>query len=105
METIEIFELSGKLDVIGSKEIQKEIIPNLVKNGKVIIDMSDCFYVSSSGLRVLLIVAKQSAMQGCETVLAGVQQMVWDVIAMTGFEDMLESYPTVDEAIRALEER
>jgi len=53
-------------------------------------------------LRVLLITAKQSAATGCKTVIAGVQEMVWDVITSTGFEDVLEAFPSVDDALGAL---
>jgi anti-anti-sigma factor len=104
VDFIEVFELFGKLDVTGSKEAQDKIIPALPQCSKVIIDMEKCDYVASSGLRILLITAKQSAMVNCKTVLSGVQPMVWDVIVSTGFEDVLEAYPTVDEAIAALKQ-
>jgi anti-anti-sigma factor len=102
IESIIVFELSGKLDVGGSKQAQEQIIPALTKDGKYILDMSQCAYVASSGLRVLLITAKQSAATGCKTVIAGVQDMVWDVITSTGFEDVLEAFPSVDDALGVL---
>jgi anti-anti-sigma factor len=102
IDSINVFELAGKLDVTGSQVAQETIISAIPKNGKIIIDMSNCSYVASSGLRVLLIIAKQSALADCKTVLAGVKPMVWDVIVMTGFEDVLESYPTQEAAAAAL---
>jgi anti-anti-sigma factor len=104
IDSIDVFELSGKLDVTGSKTAQEQIIPALAKGGKLIIDMSPCGYVASSGLRVLLITAKQSAMVDCKTVIAGVQPMVWDVIVSTGFEDVLAAYPSVEDAVTALKQ-
>ncbi|MDR1663854.1 MAG: STAS domain-containing protein [Clostridiales bacterium] len=98
----DIFKINGRLDVLGSQKAQDEIIPAIPKGGKLILDMTDCDYVASSGLRVLLIAAKQSAAAGCKTVLAGVQPMVWDVILMTGFEDVLEAYPTQKDALSSL---
>jgi len=100
--TVCVFGLSGKLDVLGSKQTQERIVPDLTKGGKIVVDMSPCDYVASSGLRVLLIIAKQSAMAECRTVLAGVKPMVWDVIVSTGFEDVLAAYPSVEEAVGAL---
>jgi len=100
--SIDIFEISGKLDVTGSQKAQEIIIPAICEGGKIIIDMTRCEYVASSGLRVMLIVAKQSAIANCKTVLAGVQPLVWDVIALTGFEDVLESYPSQADAIAVL---
>ena len=102
IDSIDMFELSGKLDIQGSKLAQEQIIPALAKDRKLILDMSQCAYVASSGLRVILIITKQSAAMGCKTVLAGVQDMVWDVITSTGFEDVLEAYPSVNDALDAL---
>jgi anti-anti-sigma factor len=102
INSIEVFELDGRLDVTGSQIAQENIISAIFQNGKIIIDMSNCNYVASSGLRILLIIAKQSAMVNCKTVLAGIKPMVWDVIVMTGFEDVLESYPTQEAAVTAL---
>jgi len=105
IDSVDVFEIQGKLDVLGSKQAQDQIIPALVKDGKYIIDMSRCVYVASSGLRVLLIIAKQSAAAGCKTVLAGVQEMVWEVITSTGFEDVLQAYPSAEDAAKALKKR
>jgi anti-anti-sigma factor len=102
ISSIDIFELAGKLDVTGSQQAQETIVSAIPKGGKVIIDMSKCDYVASSGLRVLLIIAKQSAMADCKAVLAGVKPLVWDVIINTGFEDVLESHPTQEAAVTAL---
>jgi anti-anti-sigma factor len=99
---VDIFSLNGKLDVSGSQKANDEILPNIPQGGKLVIDMSGCGYVASSGLRILLLTAKQSSVVNCKTVLAGVHPMVWDVIVMTGFEDILESYATVDEAVAVL---
>ena len=100
--SVDIIEISGQLDVSGSQKAQEAIIPAITKGGKLVIDMVRCNYVASSGLRTLLIIGKQSAQVDCETVLAGVQPLVWDVIVMTGFEDVLKAYPTQEDAIAAL---
>jgi anti-anti-sigma factor len=99
---IDIFEINGKLDVTGSQQAQETIVPIIPKDGKLIIDMANVDYVASSGLRILLILAKQSQILNCKTVIAGVQPLVWDVIVMTGFEDVLESFPSQADALVAL---
>jgi anti-anti-sigma factor len=102
VDDIDILEITGKLDVTGSQKAHDIIIPAIPKNGKLIVDMSCCDYVASSGLRILLIIAKQSAAAECKTVLAGIQPLVWDVIVMTGFEDMFETFPAQEAAVKAL---
>ena len=102
VEDVHIVKVIGKMDVVGSQAAQDALLPSISAGGKLIIDMTDCGYVASSGLRVLLITAKQAALVGCRAVLCGVQPLVWDVIVMTGFEDVLETFPAQSDAIAEL---
>lgn len=102
VEDVRVVKLSGKLDTVGARSAQDALTPSIAAEQKLIIDMTDCGYVASSGLRVLLITAKQAALVGCRAVLCGVQPLVWDVIVMTGFEDVLETFPTQADAIAGM---
>ena len=102
LDDVVVVRLIGKLDVAGSRAAQDAISPAITPGGKLVVDMTHCDYVASSGLRALLITAKQAAMTGCAAVLCGVQPLVWDVIAMTGFEDVLKAFPTQADALAAL---
>ncbi|ACZ31873.1 anti-sigma-factor antagonist [Xylanimonas cellulosilytica DSM 15894] len=102
VDGVVVVTLTGKLDNTGSQTAQAALVPAIVPGGALVIDMTACDYVASSGLRVLLIAAKQAAMAGCRAVLCGVRPAVWDVIVMTGFEDVLAAYPTQADALSAL---
>ena len=99
---IVIFVLQGRLDANGAQKAQEAIIPHIPRNGRMALDMSECGYVASSGLRILMIAAKQSAATQCRTVLCGLQPLVYDVIQMTGFENVLEVLPTRAAALAKL---
>ena len=101
--SVDILEISGKLDTISSEIAQEAIIQAIPKDGKLIVDLANCDYVSSAGLRVLLIAARQSSMANCKMVVTGIQPVVWEIIFMTGFDEVLETYPTQADAIKALE--
>jgi anti-sigma B factor antagonist len=100
---VTIYELKGRLDVPGSQKANEAIVDAIGPNQKIALDMTGCDYVASSGLRVLLLAAKRGSMEKSKIVLAGVQPMVADVIAMTGFESVLESCPSIKDAIKALD--
>jgi anti-anti-sigma factor len=100
---IDVVHLDGKLDVTGSRMAGEALAGAIVPGGRLIVDMTDCDYVASSGLRVLLITAKQAQTAGCQAVLCGVQASVADVIEMTGFGDVLPIYPSRDAALAALD--
>ena len=101
-EGIHIFALKGRLDANGSEKAREAIIPHIPQGGRMALDMTECDYVASSGLRILMIAAKQSAAAGCKAVLCGLQPLVYDVIQMTGFENVLEVLPTRAAALAKL---
>ena len=71
-------------------------------SGAVVIDMSECSFVSSAGLRVLLNLAKALAGKGGKGALAHVMEEVADAMRITGFGNVFPSFSDVDQAIAAL---
>ena len=101
---IKIIRLIGDLDGASAPDVREELISHIDDNSKLVFDMSQCEYISSAGLRVLLIVAKKIQAKGGQGVLAGLVEEVEDVMEITGFDHMLTSYETIDQAITSLQE-
>ncbi|MGA9598814.1 MAG: STAS domain-containing protein [Methylocystis sp.] len=77
---------------------------SLISEGptKVIIDFSDVDYISSAGLRALLIVGKKAKSLGGALTLCGLNGSVREVMAVSGFDTILGSHAGVSEAAAAL---
>lgn len=101
-EDINVFELNGKLDVNTSPPVQDKVMEYILPDCKIIMDMSGCDYVSSAGLRVLLVIAKQLAKVSGQGVLIGLLEEVKDVMEMTGFDNIFQSYDTFEIAAAEL---
>ena len=86
------------MDSSNSNQEQEKILALFDAGNSVILDMTDCTYVSSAGLRVLLYSYKVAASKGQKIVLVGVCDEVRDVMSMTGFEKFFELFDTVEEA-------
>ncbi len=69
---------------------------------RAIIDLSEVDYVSSAGLRALLIAAKKAKSLGGALTLCGLRGSVKEVMAVSGFDAMLGAHAGVDEAAAAL---
>ena len=95
-------ELLGNLDGTSAPQVQGEVMSLIVPDCRLVLDMSGCEYVSSAGLRVLLMIAKLLTNKKGEGVLAGVSEEIMDVMEMTGFAQFFETYDTVSEAVEAL---
>ena len=78
--------LEGRLDTITAPEFESFIGKNYDGEGMLIIDCEKLAYISSAGLRVLLIAQKKS--KG-KMKLTKVCELVMEVIEMTGFADIL----------------
>lgn len=97
-----VVALIGSLDGTSAPEAQGQIMPLITPNGRLVLDMSECQYVSSAGLRVLLMIAKLLTSKKGRGALAGVSTDVMDVMEMTGFAHFFETHDSVDSAVEAL---
>ncbi len=69
---------------------------------KVVIDFADVDYVSSAGLRALLVAAKKARSSGGALTLCGLRGNVKEVMAVSGFDSILGAHADVGEAFAAL---
>jgi len=79
---------SGRIDTVTSKQFHSEIISDLDGITKLVLDFGKINYISSAGLRVLLILFKTMKKQG-EMVIVNVNSDVMDIFEVTGFSSIL----------------
>lgn len=101
-ENATIMQLIGSLDGNTVNEAQDKILPLL--NGKIslVLDLKECGYVSSAGLRLLLMTAKTLSASGGVLLLSGLSSEVKDVMEMTGFSHFFKMLDSVDAALKEL---
>ena len=81
--------LSGRLDTTTAPQLQETLIPELDAAKQVELDFAELSYVSSAGLRVLLIGQKTAKAKDSSMTLCNVSGEIMEVFEMTGFADML----------------
>ena len=84
-EKLEV-SLEGRLDTISAPEFESFLNGNYDANKALVVNCEKLVYISSAGLRVLLIAQKKS--KG-NMKLTNVCELVMEVIQMTGFADIL----------------
>ena len=83
--------LSGELDTAAAEETDKKLQPLLDNKGKdIVIDCTQLEYISSSGLRILLGILKKARSVGTRVIMRNVNEVVRDVLDMTGFINIFE---------------
>ena len=83
------FTLSGRLDTTTAPQLQEVLIPSFSEAKHIELDFAGLTYVSSAGLRVLLMGAKTAKSTGGEQSLVNVTADIMEVFEMTGFSGVL----------------
>ena len=86
----ETYKLGEELDSFNSQEVQNGIQAILEKGCNAVLDMTDCKYISSTGLRVLLYTKKVAASKGLNLCLKSVSPEVKDIMDVTGFTEFFD---------------
>ena len=81
--------LEGRLDTATSPRLQDVLPPAFDEAKEVILDFSGLAYVSSAGLRVLLMGQKAAQAKTRSMKIRGVSDEIMEVFEMTGFSDIL----------------
>jgi anti-sigma B factor antagonist len=93
--------LAGDLDGNTAPNVQAQIIPLVVPGVKLILDMSKVPYMSSSGLRMLLVTYRMITSKSGKVILVGLSEEIQDTMAMTGFLDFFTYLQTLDDGLKA----
>jgi anti-anti-sigma factor len=81
--------LEGRLDTVTAPGLQDALIPAFDTANEIRLDFTKLAYVSSAGLRVLLVGQKTAKAKNASMTLYGVSEEIMEVFDMTGFSDML----------------
>ena len=94
-----IAAIEGSIDSQTAPALQESILPAINESSRIVLDMSEVTFVSSAGLRVLLMVYRQVKARDGKVVLVGVSDEIKDVMFMTGFISFFEISATMEEAL------
>ena len=96
----------GRIDHAAAGLLEQSLAPLLAQTpsgkGGLILDFSGVEYISSVGLRVLMIAAKQMRGRGARIAVAALQPVVAEIFAISRFDSVLEVFPSVRDAVGKL---
>ncbi len=88
-EGIVQLNVSGKIDALAATEFQNAILKGFQKSSNVILDMQGVQYISSAGLRGLMIGQKTASSKGGKFTMINVTDPVKDILRVTGLDKAL----------------
>lgn len=82
---VTVLELEGEITSVTSAALQQRILPLIGRSRTTLIDLTKVPYISSAGLRTLLLVHRQAVREQTRTILVGLSDEVRFVMSSTGF--------------------
>jgi anti-anti-sigma factor len=93
----------GRIDSVTCKPFEQHLM-GCIDGGerRVIVDFAELDYISSAGLRVLLMGAKRQKAAGGRLVLCTMKDHIREVFDVSGFSSILEIRKDKDESVAEL---
>jgi anti-sigma B factor antagonist len=94
-----VVELSGRLNGNASAVVEGQFLPQVPLQERIVLDMANVPFMSSYGLRVLLLLHRQVEAAGGRMALAGLAEEMHDMMAITSFLELFHTFATVEGAL------
>ena len=103
LEAVMTIALKGRLDAVTSKAVEERLL-GLIESGEIrlVADLAQLDYISSVGLRVLMLAAKRLRTAHGTIVVCALQPTVQQVFEIAGFTTIFRVFPSRAEAVAAL---
>jgi anti-anti-sigma factor len=93
----------GRIDQSSADTFMEALAPHLERcaagEDRLVLDLSDLEYISSAGLRVLMLAAKQTKAQGGTLLVTGLQPLVKEILEISRFTMVLNITPSLRDAL------
>ncbi len=93
----------GRIDTNTAPILEKELTARLAEKKNCIVDFTGVTYISSLGLRTIMVAAKFAASHHCQLVLCHMTGVVKGVFEISGFHTILNIVPDLAAAAAKLD--
>ena len=94
---------AGRVDGTNAGDLESAMRGQLEAGQTTLIfDFADLKYISSAGLRVLLVAARDTQSKGGKAIFCGLSKQIAEVFAVSGFDKILAVHDNRAEALGAI---
>jgi len=99
---IQKITLAGRMDVQGTQEIDMKFNGHTANQTAIIVDMSAVDFLSSIGIRTLLLCAKAVTKRNGKMVLLNPDESVTHILQMAGIDTLIPIHRSLEDARKAV---
>lgn len=97
-----LMAVSGAIDGSTASDLREAIVKTTTSGCKMLLDMQHVTFMSSAGLRVMLLLHRQLQQGDSRVVLVGMREPIYDAMEATGFLKYFQTAVDVDSALELL---
>ncbi len=98
-----IAKADGRIDSSNSREFHTELEAVVAdSDAALVLDFEDVAYISSAGMRVILLTAKSLQKSGIKLALCSMDDSIREVFKISGFDKIIEIHESQAEALSAV---
>jgi anti-sigma B factor antagonist len=97
-----VVQLAGELTAQTAGPTQEQVLRLVAPEGKMILDLAGLSFMSSAGLRLLLLLYRTIRGRGGKILLVGLSEELRTTMALTGFLDLFHHHPTLEAGLAEL---
>lgn len=102
-DKVVVAAVKGRVDTVTAQDFEKKIMEIMEgKSISLLIDCSGLEYISSAGLRSILVISKALKAKGLAVYFSSLQGNVKDVFNISGFNTIFKIFDTSEEALTRL---
>ncbi|MCK4678852.1 MAG: STAS domain-containing protein [Bacteroidales bacterium] len=95
-----ILEVKGRLDTTNYGELEKKLTELFDNNEKnILLNFHELDYVSSAGLRVLLLFLKRAKAENGSLAICDLKKNIEDIFKISGFNTLFEIYDNQNDVL------
>ena len=98
-----IARAEGRIDGVNARDFEEAMKGAISGDDNVVvIDLENLSYISSAGLRVILLIAKTLRKRNAELVLCSLSDPIREVFEISGFDKIIPVHASREQALDAL---
>lgn len=101
-EHISILEISGAIDGSSAPQLREAILEACNSGQLLLLNMQHVHFMSSAGLRVMLLLHRQLQQSDGRVILVGLLEPIYDAMEATGFLKYFETAPDIETGAQLL---
>lgn len=102
VDNVTVVEVSGFIDGKTSPDFQEKVLQLMQETKILLLDLSQVSFMSSAGLRAMLVTHRETQQSNTQVVLADLPEDIRDNMEATGFLSFFKVFDTVGSALKEL---